>query len=168
MKKGYVFAITILALLSISAVSAGMFDFLGPGTVTIDEIEFNIPSEYEELDVDDSQNDYYNDEVKDEYKKFNVETKNFEKSQPDPEHPGIAKLILGEYHVSVISDSKDLSLDDVKKSSDYDEKTINGKTGLYKDEEYSQTFYYVENGKLIKINGHQTEGDFNFEDVIIE
>jgi len=169
MKKRYIFVITIVALLSISAVSAGGFDFLGgSGTVTIDKIDFNIPSGYEELEEDNSNNDFYNDEISDEYEKFNVETKNFQKTKPDPEHPGMASIILGEMHISIISDSKDLSLDDVKNNSAYDNKTINGKSGLYKEGEYSNTFYYVENGKLIRIDGYQNDGDLNFEDVIVE
>lgn len=167
--KGLLFmSLIVLAIvLSASAVSAGWFD----GDVEIDGMKFNVPSGYDEGKTDDYSVQNYMQNDANDYKNYNVETKVFEMDTPDPEHPGMA--VYPHYLViSVISDTKDLSLDDVINRSDYQQKTINNKAGLDKISDNSnnkkiEEFYYLEDGKLVRIYLYDPEG-IGIENIIVK
>ena len=162
----YISLVVAVIVFSASVVSAGWFD----STVEVDGIKFNIPSGYDEGDSSDNSIQRYIENEADDYENYTVETKVFEKDTDDPEHPGLAHY--PHYIViSVISDSDDLSLEDVNNYTDYHDKTVNNKNGLENKSDSSklgfEEFYYVDNGKLIKIYLYDPDG-IEFENIIVD
>jgi hypothetical protein len=158
--KNIVFVSLVLLVIfsSLSMISAGLFDF-GPQTVDIDGVNFTIPEGYEEIEPNNFNVETV-DDISEDYKDFKVDTKVFEKTEDSPDHSGMA-VICHDVIVSVISDSKDLTLDDVVDGSDFEKTTIGDKSGLLSE----GSFYYVEDGKLVNIIFLNAD-DLKHEDII--
>lgn len=161
LKKIAIIAIAVIIVAAVVIIAAGG---LFGSSVDVEGVKLAIPSGYNDVtSADDSQIKWFMKEEKEEYEGFDVNTTVFEKDDPDPEHPGMA--VFPHYIIiSTISSSHDLTLDDVINGTDLENKTINGKTGLF-NSSFSDTFYFVENGKLIKISLVSVE-DVKLEDII--
>ena len=159
--------VAVAIVFSLSVVSAGWFD----STIDVDGIQFNIPSGYDEGNTSDYSIERYIEGVEEDYENYSVDTKVFEKDTPDPQHPGVA--VYPHYIViSVISDAEDLSLENVTNYTELSDKTVNNKEGLINSSDTSygkdlSEFYYVENGKLVRIYLYDP-GDIGLENIIIE